>query len=135
MQTKSRGAGFTIIELVVTMAFMGIVVVSITQLYATLRQTNRSADNYTIATQVAQQLLEKYRNTPYGNITVGTTDVTSTALSAYPSLASPRSASTTVTEVDIAGLKQVSVAVSYKDRTGTKNVQLTTLISNKGINR
>lgn len=132
---QSREAGFTIIELVVTMAFMGIVIVSISQLYLTLRQVNRSADNYTTATQVAQQLMEKYRNTPYANITTGTTDVTSSVLSPYPSLSSPRSATTTVTEVDAAGLKQVDIAVSYKDRSGTRNVQLSTLISNKGINR
>jgi type II secretory pathway pseudopilin PulG len=132
--TKRGSAGFTIIELVVTMAFMGIVIVSLNELYTGLRQTNRTANNYTIALQVAQQLVEKYRNTPYNNIAVGTTDASS-SLAPYPSLLTPRSATTTVAVVDATGLKQVDVAVSYKDRTGIKNVQLRTLISYKGINR
>jgi prepilin-type N-terminal cleavage/methylation domain-containing protein len=127
--------GFTMIELVVTMAFMGIVIVAISELFTGVRQTNRAADNYTVAVQVAQQLVEKFRNTPYSSIAVGTTDVTSSALSPYPNLLSPRSATTTVTLVDASGLKQVDVAVSYKDRTGTKDVRLSTVISYKGVNR
>jgi type II secretory pathway pseudopilin PulG len=123
------------IELVVTMAFMGIVIVAVSELFTGVRQTNRAANNYTVAVQVAQQLIEKFRNTPYSSITVGTTDVTSSALSPYPNLLSPRSATTTVTLVDASGLKQVDVAVSYKDRTGTKDVRLSTVISYKGVNR
>gem|GEM_PF-1681361 len=133
--SKRSSNGFTIIELVVTMAFMGIVIVAISELYTGVRQANRTANNYTIAVQVAQQLVEKYRNTPYSNIAVGTTDVTSSALTPYPSLLSPRSATTTVTVIDAAGLKQLDVAVSYKDRAGTKDVRLSTLISYKGVNR
>ncbi len=130
-----NNTGFTIIELVVAMAFLGIVVVSVSELYATLRQANRAANNYTIATQAAQQLVEKFRNTNYNNIPIGTTDVTASTLATYPSLLAPRSATTTVTLVDANGLKQVDVAVSYKERTGIKNVQFSTLISYKGVNR
>ncbi len=132
---RRHQSGFTLIELVVTIAFMGVVIVSLTDLFVGLRQTNRAANNYTIATQVAQQLMEQYRNTPYSSITVGTSDVTSTALAPYPSLLTPRSAVVTVTQIDSNGLKQVDVAISYKDRTGTKNVQLSTLVSYKGVNR
>ena len=127
--------GFTMIELIVTMAFAGIVIVALSELFTGLRQTNRAANNYTVAVQVAQQLIEKFRNTPYSSIVVGTTDVTSSALTPYPNLLTPRSATTTVTLVDASGLKQVDVAVSYKDRTGTKNIQLSTIISYKGVNR
>jgi prepilin-type N-terminal cleavage/methylation domain-containing protein len=133
--TSNRERGFTIIELVVTIAFMGIVIVSLSELFTSLRQTNRAADNYTIATQLAQQLMEKFRNTPYSSIALGTTDVTSSTMSAYPNLLSPRSATTTVTQVDANGLLKIDVAVSYTDRTGAKNVQLETLMSYKGVNR
>jgi Tfp pilus assembly protein PilV len=122
-------------ELLVAAAFMGIIVVSVSGLFIGLRQINRAANNYTIASQVAQQLMEQYRNTPYANITVGTSDVTSSALGSYPSLLSPRSATVTVTQVNANGIKQVDVAISYMDRTGTKNVQYTTQIANKGLNR
>jgi prepilin-type N-terminal cleavage/methylation domain-containing protein len=129
-----RQRGFTLIEVVVTAAFVGIVVLAIDQMFVALRQVNREADQYTIATEVAQQLVEQYRNLPYTAISTGTTDVTSSALSSYPSLKSPRSATITVTQVDPNGLKQLDVAVSYTDRTGTKNVQFETVVSNKGIN-
>jgi prepilin-type N-terminal cleavage/methylation domain-containing protein len=132
---RIRQQGFTLIELVVAAAFMGIVVVAIAELFIGLRQINQTANNYTIASQVAQQLVETYRNTPYGNITVGTANVTTSALGPYPSLLSPRSATVTVTQVNANGIKQVDVAISYKDRTGTKNVQYSTQISNKGLNR
>lgn len=127
--------GFTLIEIVVTAAFVGIVVLAIDQLFIALKQVNREANNYTVATEVAEQLIEQYRNTSYANISIGTTDVTSSALGPYPSLLSPRSATVTVTQVDPNGLKKVDVAVSYKDRTGIKNVQFETVISYKGINR
>lgn len=134
--------GFTLIELVVAAAFLGIVVVALSDLFIGLRQINRTANNYTIAVEVAQQLMETYRNTPYGNISTGTTDVTSTALTAYPSLLAPRSATETVSYITSTGassasdvgLKRVDVAVSYTDRTGTKNVQFETWIANKGLN-
>jgi len=130
-------------ELLVAMAFLGIVLVSLTDLFIGLRQINYEANSYTIATQVAHQLMEKYRNTAYGSITTGTTDVTSSALSAYPQLRTPRSATTTVSYITATGassasdvgLKQVDVGVSYTSRTGTKNVQFRTWISNRGINR
>jgi Tfp pilus assembly protein PilV len=129
--------GFTIMELVVAVAFVGVVIVSLTNLFTALRQINRAANNYTIATQVAQQLIETYRNTPYGNISTGTTDVTTSALGAYPSLLAPRSA--TVVIADVAGtnsqVRQVDVNISYKDRTGTKQVQMSTQIATKGLNR
>jgi Tfp pilus assembly protein PilV len=132
--SKQNERGFTLIEIVVTAVFIGIVVIAIDQLFISLKQVNRESNNYTIATEVAQQLVEKYRNLPYSAISTGTTDVTSSALGPYPSLLTPRSATVTVTQVDPNGLKQLDVAVSYRDRTGTKNVQFQTVISNKGIN-
>jgi type II secretory pathway pseudopilin PulG len=132
---RQNEGGFTLMELVVTAAFMGIVIVSVSGLFIGLRQINNAANNYTIASQVAQQLIEKNRNTPYSAITVGTTDVTSSTLSAYPSLLSPRSATVTVSQVNASGIKQVDVAISYTDRTGLKRVQYSTQIANKGLNR
>ncbi len=133
MRSKNSN-GFTIIELVVAMAFLGIVVVAVSELYTTLRQANRAANNYTVAVQAAQQLVEKYRNTGYNDIPVGTTDVTSTTLAAHPNLLEPRSATTSVTEENV-GMKKIDVTISYKERTGIKTVQFSTLVSYKGLNR
>jgi type II secretory pathway pseudopilin PulG len=135
--------GFTIMELIVAMAFMGIVLVSLTELFTGIRQINRAANNYTSAVEVAQQYMETYRNTPYANISTGTTNVTTAALSGYPNLLSPRSATTIVTFVDTSGntqatdtgIKKVEMDVSYTDRTGVKQVQFTTQVAEAGLNR
>lgn len=135
--------GFTIMELIVAIAFVGIVIVSLTDLFTGIRQINRAANNYTIAVEVAQQYMEKLRNTPYASIATGTTDVTSAALTAYPSLLAPRSAQTIVSYVDTSGntqtydtgIKKVEMDVSYTDRTGTRQVQFATQIAEMGLNR
>jgi Tfp pilus assembly protein PilE len=127
--------GFTLMEVVVTAAFMGIVVVSLYSFFVFVDQVNRSANNYAIASEAAEKLIEQYRNTPYSNIAVGTTDDTTTALGPYPSLLTPRSATATVTLVNSNGLKQVVVDISYTDRTGAKQVELETVVSYKGLNR
>jgi len=132
--TSKDERGFTIMELVVAMAFVGVVIVSLTDLFTALRQVNREANNYTIATQVAQQLLEQYRNTPFSSLAIGTIN-DSSYLSPYPSLLSPRSATVVISQPGAAGIDQVDVTVSYKDRTGTKTVSFSTQISNHGLNR
>src|SRR5690348_13893192 len=104
---KRSEHGFTLIELVVAAAFMGIVIVALNELFIAVRQVNREANNYTIATEVAQQLVEQYRNSPYSSINTGTVDDTASALGAYPSLLTPRSATATITQVDPNGLKQL----------------------------
>ncbi|HEY2003792.1 MAG TPA: hypothetical protein VGH44_01600 [Candidatus Saccharimonadia bacterium] len=132
--TRNSQAGFTIMELIVAMAFVGVVIVSMTDLFTGLRQINRAANNYTIATQVAQQIMEQYRNTPFSSLTLGTVDYSS-YLTPYPSLLGPRSATATISQPGASGVDQVDVTVSYKDRTGTKTVSFSTQIANKGLNR
>jgi prepilin-type N-terminal cleavage/methylation domain-containing protein len=135
--------GFTIMELLVAIAFIGVVLVSLTNLFIGLRQINRAANNYMIAVEVAQQYMEKYRNTPYSSIATGTTDVTTAALAAYPSLLAPRTATTAVVYVNTSGvtqtydtgIKKVDMSISYKDRTGTRQVQFSTQIAELGLNR
>jgi type II secretory pathway pseudopilin PulG len=143
MRALADERGFTIMELIVTMAFVGVVIVSLTELFSGLRQINRTANNYMIAVEVAQQYMETFRNTPYSSIATGTTDVTTAALSSYPSLLSPRSATTIVSYVDTSGatraydtgIKKAEMDISYKDRTGTKQVQFVTQVSEQGLNR
>lgn len=126
--------GFSLIELIVALAVLGIVVLSLFELFAQIRQINRSANNFTTATQLAQQSIELYRNTPYANINLGTKDLAA-SLTPYPALKSPRTATATVSQIDINGLKQVDVQITYQDRSGPKQIQLSTIVALKGINR
>ncbi len=126
--------GFSLIELIVAMAFMGVVILSLFEIFAQIRQVNRQANNYTIATQVGQQIIELYRNTPYVNIPIGTRDYAA-SLTPYTNLKNPRSATAIVTEIDPAGLKQIDVSVSFNERSGIRRIQFTTVVASKGINR
>lgn len=126
--------GFTIIEFIVASMFIGIVILALYSLFLGIKQIDRTTNNYTTATSVAQQLIEEYRDIPYNSIAIGTVNDTSTALGPYPNLLSPRSATATVTSVNASGIKQVDVTVSWKDRTGSKTVHLTSQISDIGLN-
>lgn len=127
-------AGFTMLELVITATIAAIIILVVIEGFNDIEKLNRNARNTTIATEVAQQELEKIRNTPYANIATGTSDIT-TVLSPYPSLESPRSAQLKVTEVDPDGLKTIEVDISYTIFHRTKKVQLVTQVANSGLNR
>jgi type II secretory pathway pseudopilin PulG len=131
---KHRQAGFTMLELVITASVAATIILVVIEGFTDIGKLNRTARNITIATQIAQQEMEKVRNTPYSNIATGTTDISS-QLTPYPSLEAPRSATKTVTVIDANGLKKVDIAISYTIYHRTKQVQLSTEISNIGINR
>lgn len=126
--------GFTFIELIMTTLVAAIAIIAIGTLYSTVITSNRSAQSQTIATQAAQQEMEVVRNTPYANLTVGTTNLTSN-LSADPLLPSPRSEQLVVSQYNANGLKQVDITVTYTSGSTTKTVKLTTLVALNGINQ
>jgi prepilin-type N-terminal cleavage/methylation domain-containing protein len=126
--------GFSLLELVVSAAVMGVLIVAIYTFFVQVRDVNRFASNLVIANQVLQQQLETYRNTPYNNLTTGTQSVSS-ILSPYPSLRSPRSATAVITELQVNGLKQIDLTISYTDNGGTKTIAATTLVAARGINK
>lgn len=132
---RKNESGFTLIEFIVAGVFIGIVVLAVSNLFIGIGQINKTADDYTTATAVAQQLVEQYRNTAYSSIAVGTADVTSSALGPHANLASPRSATINVTQANPGGIKQLDVTVSWMSLTGAKTIHMTTQISYVGLNR
>ncbi len=126
--------GFTLIELVLTAVILSVTFLSIYSLFDTLRIVNRRADNLTVATQVAQQQLELYRNIPYNALATGTTDIAS-ALAPYPSLGPGRTGSVVVSQTDARGLKRIDISVDYTDRALTKRVRVSTQVALNGMNR
>jgi Tfp pilus assembly protein PilV len=130
----AKERGFTVIEFVVASMFIGIVVLALYSMFLGIKQVDRTTNDYTTATSVAQQLMEEYRDIPYSGIAVGTVDDTSSALGPYPNLLSPRSATVDVTQVNASGIKQVDVTVSWTDRTGYKTIHMTTQVADIGLN-
>lgn len=126
-------SGFTLIELVVTTAFMGIVIVALMGMYAQVGFLGRDASNLTIATKVAEQEMEVYRNTPFSALILGSHDF-SAKLSPYSALGSPRTAIVAVSQVNPAGLDQIDITVTYTDHGRVQTIGMSTQMSYKGIN-
>lgn len=127
-------SGFTFLEVIVACVAMGIVITVITTAFISIQRVNYRTKNLAIGTQVVQQQVELYRNTPYSSIPIGTQDISS-QLAVYPSLGQPRSASITVTEVSADILKKIDVALIYTENGVTKNIQTSTLVAARGINK
>lgn len=131
---KSPEAGFTLVEVAVSTLVMTVVFLAIAGVFNTLTQVNARANTLTIVTQLTQQQLEKYRNTAYTSIPIGTTDV-SGILTPYRNIGSPKSAVVTVTQVNANGLKSVDITVNYHDANRPKSVKVTTFVAQNGINK
>ncbi len=124
-----KTAGFTIIELVVTIALLAIAVPVVVGLITNLGAINdRSSDLATVHALVENKV-ESLRSISFTGLTNGTTDFTSELSS---SIGKPRSASYTISTVSTA-LKQVDVTVSYNDHGSTRTLRYRTYIGELGV--
>lgn len=128
----NKRAGFTVVEVVVTIVFLGFVVLSITQLYLSIERVQEKTTWLQTASHAAQAEIEALRNNNYNSLTDGQViDFTSQLPTTLPS---PRSAKVVVSEPQ-SGLKKVDVTVSYGDHGSTRNVKATSLIGVIGISQ
>ncbi len=125
--------GFTLIEVLVTVTFIAIASAAIIEIFISVERLNRQARNYTIVTQLAQQKVESYRNLAFGNIPASEDFTTSLP----GNLGSPKSATTSFEDLTPAksGLKQLNIAIYYTEGNTRKDIQVTTLITERGIDR
>lgn len=129
-------AGFTLIELVVASVAFSMMAVAILTAFTSIEVLNRRARNITIATQAAQQQMETYRGTPFVNLPVaGTHNVTSTLLGPYDSLGDPREATVVVTDTQPGALKRIDINIYYTESGKRKDIQLSTLMTIRGLNK
>lgn len=126
--------GFTLLEVLITIAVMAIVFIALAGAFNTIHQINARANTLTVATQLAQQQHEKVRNTAYNSIAIGTSDFSS-VLTPYKNLGSPKSATMVVTQVNANGLKKIDITILYTDQKNPKTVKVTTLVALNGINK
>ena len=69
----TRGAGFTLIEVLISLVILSISLLAMAGLMATTTRNNASGGHLTEAATFAQDLLEKLRLTPLGSIPFNTT--------------------------------------------------------------
>jgi prepilin-type N-terminal cleavage/methylation domain-containing protein len=125
--------GFTLLEVVVTTVVMGVAFIVVGQMFIMIDVVNRESRNYIIASEYAQLKMEHYRNAGY-NAIPASLDFSTTL---PPQLNSPRSGTLTFTDTTpiSSGLKQLNIIISYQEGNRTKQVQLTTLVAQRGIDR
>lgn len=125
--------GFTMVELMVTAMFISLTSAAIINIFILTGKLNTQARNLAVATALAEQKLEVYRDAGFNAIPLGSPGETFTSV-LPANFGSPKSAIANVTSPQ-AGLKQVDIVISYTDAGRTKKVQISTLMAQRGINR
>lgn len=126
---KKTEQGFTIIELLVTIAVVGILVPTLAGFVNTLNRFNDRARDLTLINALAENKVESLRSIGYSGIASGTTSF----VSELPTtIGSPRSASYTVTTPNT-GIKQIDLTISFNDHGTTQTVYYRTLIGELGV--
>lgn len=126
---KKSEAGFTIIELLVAIAVVGILVPTLAGFVNTLNRFNDRARDLSLVNSLAENKAEGLRSLGYSGLSNGTTTF-NTELPT--SLGSPKTASYTVTTPNT-GIKQIDMSISYKDHEITRNVTYRTYIGELGV--
>ncbi len=125
--------GFTLVELIVTATYVAAASAAIIGIFIAVGTLNRHSRNLAVATALAEQKMETYRDAGYAAIPTGSP--AENFSSSLPSnFGSPKSALANVTIVQ-PGLKQVDVILSYTEDGRPKTVRLRTLMAQRGINR
>lgn len=130
--TRLNKEGFTLVELLVTIAIIGLASIGIASLYYAIQSSQLQSRYVDAATRAAQREVEMLRNSSYNNLTEGQViDFTSELPASLPS---NRSGSVAVSE-PAPGLKRVDVTVSYGSGAQAKQVQLSSLIGVIGLSQ
>lgn len=124
-----RQAGFTIVELLVTIAIVGITTASLSSLFISIRNVQQQTLHVDTATRAAQREIETLRNDNYALLTPGQTINFTDQL---PSSLLNASGTVQVSQ-PAADLRRVDVTVSYKSGGAQRSVQLSSLIGVIGI--
>lgn len=129
MRRKLPPGGFTLVELLVTIAVAGVVVGSLSQVTTSYVHTSQRGRYLNLANAYVEAKIEALRNTGYSGIPLGTVTLTSELPSQLPLV---RSASMTVTNPS-GGIKEIDITVSYKDQGQTNSYSYTTYIGELGV--
>lgn len=130
MHKQLNNTGFTLVELIVATAMVGIMVIGITNLFIAVDTTQRRTQRLEAATRAGEQQIESLRNAHYNSLTPGsslnfTADLPS-------ELAEPRSGIVNITEPS-EGVRRLDVRITYHDGSVDREVNLSAVIGNIGI--
>jgi prepilin-type N-terminal cleavage/methylation domain-containing protein len=128
-KTHRSSDGFTIVELLVSIAVGAVVIASLSQVVTSYLHVAQRGRYLNLANSYVEAKVESLRNIGYNGLTLGTTDVSSELPSQLPLT---KSASMTISSPET-GLKQVDITVSYKDQGQSNTYSYTTYIGELGV--
>ena len=124
-------AGFTIIELIISILVFGFVAAGLAEVFTSITDVQRNANYLQLATTAAQTEVESLRNNNYDQLANGTASFTSQLPTNLPP---PRSGTVTVS-APFTDIKRVDVTVSYSQDGLIENVELSSYIGIIGISQ
>jgi prepilin-type N-terminal cleavage/methylation domain-containing protein len=126
---EKTSAGFTIVELLVTIALSGIIIGSLSQVVTTYLHLSQRGRYLNLANSYAEAKVETLRNQGYGSLNPGTTNLSSELPSQLP----PTRSASMVISSPSGGIKQVDVTVTYTDQGQSNSYGYTTYVGELGV--
>ena len=123
-------AGFTIVELLITIVIIGIAGIGIGSLFYATQYTQVRSQHRDLATRAAQRRIEYMRNSSYNTLTAGTTqNFTADLPSGLPGA---KSGVVEITE-PTPGIKKLNVTVTYTENGRQRQVKMTSTVGLIGL--
>jgi len=120
--------GFTILELVVTIALIGLIIPTIFLTTNSLLVINKRSRNIALVNIAAENKIESLRSSGYNSIANGVSSFTNELPN---ELSKPKSA--TLNVVTAGGKKTIDITISFQDANKQRSVQYKTYISETGV--
>ncbi len=125
----NREAGFTLVEIMVTIMMIGVATASLTSIFISIRNIQLQATLFDTASRSAAREIESLRNNSYDSLTDGQViDFSNSLPSVLPNKNGTANISTPTT-----GIRRVDATVTYKAQGKTRTVTLSSLIGEIGI--
>lgn len=130
---SSTNKGFTLVEIAVGIAILGIMIISIANLFIAIEAIQRQSLHLALAHRAAEQEIESLRNSHYNTLALSPPNVDFTD-ELPPELASPRSGEVVISEPQ-PGIKRLDLTITYRNGRRTKTVKMSALLGNIGISQ
>lgn len=126
---KNNTQGFTIVEMLLGIALLGILLPTIIVALNTISTINENTKDLAVANIYAENKIEELRSIGYNSITNGTTSLTN---SLPLSLGRYRTGSLTIT-TPVAGQKNIALSITVESRGDTKTLNYKSIIGELGV--
>jgi type IV pilus assembly protein PilV len=126
----SREKGFTLIELMVTVAVLAVALLALAQMGVMAIQTNKSTSDYAIATRLAANKMDTLKKTTYAELIPNNYVDPNNLLKPDETTGGTFSRSWVIASGSTSGTRKITVEVSWVS--GSKKVVLNSLVAEGG---